>query len=349
METLRLAFPLLAAGQAQKHVTHNEALLALDAHVHLHLEAFNETNPPASPVDGQIFGLGPNPIGIWASKGGMIARFEDGVWHYGQPRRGWCATVGAMAIPHLHDGVVWKQLVETGISALPAFSLGSSGSPDQRLAVRSANILFEADPAHPAEPGDIRVKLNKTGPGDVASLLFQTGFSGRVEMTYGASGRFDIRTSTDGTSFASALSVNPENGVVSLPRQSVFRAIRSGPDVATSTPNTILPYDNTAVNIGGGFNSTTHRFTAPEDGIYLFSVSAFASVTNTRTIIDLVKNGSVGVARSERADIGGAMELVDLTSIVALAKNDTIEARAVLGTVLIVPGHFNWFAGAKLA
>ena len=31
IETPRLRLPLLAAGQSQKHVTHNEALLTLDA------------------------------------------------------------------------------------------------------------------------------------------------------------------------------------------------------------------------------------------------------------------------------------------------------------------------------
>ncbi|CAN1507420.1 C1q domain containing protein [Rhabdaerophilaceae bacterium] len=349
METPRLALPLLAAGQAQKHVTHNEALLALDAHVHLHVEAISQIAPPSSPVEGQIFGLATNPSGLWSGKGGTVARFQDGAWFYSLPRRGWRATVGNTAIPYLHDGSTWKPLVETGLSALTALAIGSAGSPDQRLAIRSANILFEADPAHPTEPGDIRIKINKTSPGDIASLLFQTGFSGRVEVSYGSSGQFDIRTSSDGATFSSAFAINPVTGVVSLPRQSAFRAIRTGPDIAMSTPNTILPFDGAAVNIGNGYSSTTYRFSAPEDGIYLFSVSAFASVTNTRTIIDLVKNGTIGVARSERADIGGAMELVDLTSILPLAKNDTIEARAVLGTVLIVPGHFNWFAGAKLA
>ncbi|MFC5421815.1 DUF2793 domain-containing protein [Bosea eneae] len=48
-DTPRLGLPLLAAGQAQKHVTHNDALMRLDALVHLVVSSRTQTVPPASP------------------------------------------------------------------------------------------------------------------------------------------------------------------------------------------------------------------------------------------------------------------------------------------------------------
>ncbi len=48
--TANLALPYLAAAQAQKHVTHNEALRALDAQVHLRLESLTALTPPAAPA-----------------------------------------------------------------------------------------------------------------------------------------------------------------------------------------------------------------------------------------------------------------------------------------------------------
>ena len=45
-DTTRLALPRLDAAQAQKHVTHNEALGLLDALVHLSLSARNVAAPP---------------------------------------------------------------------------------------------------------------------------------------------------------------------------------------------------------------------------------------------------------------------------------------------------------------
>ena len=41
--TPRLSLPLLAAGPAQKHVTHNDALVRLDALIHL--EPFRRGEP----------------------------------------------------------------------------------------------------------------------------------------------------------------------------------------------------------------------------------------------------------------------------------------------------------------
>ena len=47
-----LGLPYLLAAQAQKHVTHNEALRLLDAMVQLSVLDRTRTTPPASPVDG---------------------------------------------------------------------------------------------------------------------------------------------------------------------------------------------------------------------------------------------------------------------------------------------------------
>lgn len=51
----RLALPFLQPGQAQKHVTHNEALARLDLLVQLVVQDFDATTPPVSPQAGQIW------------------------------------------------------------------------------------------------------------------------------------------------------------------------------------------------------------------------------------------------------------------------------------------------------
>ena len=50
MPTTNLSLPLLAADQAQKHVTVNEALLVLDSLVFLALLDRSLSAPPGSPV-----------------------------------------------------------------------------------------------------------------------------------------------------------------------------------------------------------------------------------------------------------------------------------------------------------
>ena len=47
-----LALPLLLPAQAQKHVTHNEALALLDLLVQLRVQRFDARTPPEAPGDG---------------------------------------------------------------------------------------------------------------------------------------------------------------------------------------------------------------------------------------------------------------------------------------------------------
>ena len=50
--TTHLLLPYILAAQAQKHVTHNEALRILDGLVHLSVLDRDLTAPPGSPGDG---------------------------------------------------------------------------------------------------------------------------------------------------------------------------------------------------------------------------------------------------------------------------------------------------------
>ena len=50
----RLNLPFLQPSQAQKHVTHNEAIIDLDALSHVRLAGLNQDTPPASPGSGVL-------------------------------------------------------------------------------------------------------------------------------------------------------------------------------------------------------------------------------------------------------------------------------------------------------
>ena len=51
--TPRSGMPLLAAAQAQKHVTHNEALVQLDTLLYARVLDRDLTAPPSTPADGE--------------------------------------------------------------------------------------------------------------------------------------------------------------------------------------------------------------------------------------------------------------------------------------------------------
>ncbi len=78
--TTHLGLPYLLAAQAQKHVTHNEALRLLDAMVQLSVLDRTRTTPPASPADGNRHLVASGATGLWAGWDLNIAFWVDGAW-----------------------------------------------------------------------------------------------------------------------------------------------------------------------------------------------------------------------------------------------------------------------------
>ena len=85
--------PYILASQAQKHVTHNEALRLLDAMVQLSVLDRTHTAPPASPTDGDRHIVASGATGLWTGWDLNIAFWVDGVWMRLVPRPGWLAWI----------------------------------------------------------------------------------------------------------------------------------------------------------------------------------------------------------------------------------------------------------------
>ncbi|MDQ0509754.1 DUF2793 domain-containing protein [Ancylobacter amanitiformis] len=105
-----LALPLLAAAQAQKHVTHNEALLQLDALAQLAVIDRVHTTPPGGAVAGDRYLVAPGAGGDWAGRDGQIA-LQDGGWTFLVPRAGWRLFVAAERTTLVHTGTGWADLL----------------------------------------------------------------------------------------------------------------------------------------------------------------------------------------------------------------------------------------------
>jgi hypothetical protein len=88
-ETPLLALPLIAAEQAQKHVTLNEALNALDALVQLAVKDRDVTAPPGSPAEGDRYIVAAGASGAWAGRDLDIAAWQGGAWNFYEPTEGW--------------------------------------------------------------------------------------------------------------------------------------------------------------------------------------------------------------------------------------------------------------------
>jgi hypothetical protein len=102
------------AAQSQKHVTHNEAIRALDAILQLAVLDRDLTVPPGSPADGARYIVGSSPTGAWSGQAGNVAAYQDGAWMFYAPVEGWIAWVGDEDVAVVWDGAAWSALTTGG-------------------------------------------------------------------------------------------------------------------------------------------------------------------------------------------------------------------------------------------
>ncbi|RMH22089.1 MAG: DUF2793 domain-containing protein, partial [Gammaproteobacteria bacterium] len=211
--TENLNLPVVAASQAQKHVTVNESLYALDAIVQLAVIDKDLTSPPGSPTAGDRYIVGASSTGAWAGQDGNIAAYQNGTWEFYTPKSGWVVYVEDEGIQYLYLSGAWSSLnlSPDGIQDLELLGVNTTADATNRLSVSSPATLFTGEGA------GHQLKINKAADTDTASLLFQSNLTGHAEMGLAGSTDFTIKTSSDGTSWFTALQCASANGMVSFP------------------------------------------------------------------------------------------------------------------------------------
>jgi hypothetical protein len=127
-----LLLPYLAAAQAQKHVTHNEALRLLDAMVQLAMLDRTRIAPPASPADGDRHIVDSGASGLWAGWDLNVAYWVDGAWTRLVPRPGWLAWIATEGILVSWTGSAWQALGAPENVSDGVFSLVNEADPTKR-------------------------------------------------------------------------------------------------------------------------------------------------------------------------------------------------------------------------
>lgn len=141
----RLKLPLLAAAQAQKEVTHNEALAIADIAMQAVVQSVAPTATPVSPEPGQCWIVGLAPTGAWAGEAGAIAAWTSGGWRFLVPFEG-------MQVWSIADNVMVRRDASTWVTGqLTAARLSVSGQqvvgsrqPHGAVATGGATIDLQA-------------------------------------------------------------------------------------------------------------------------------------------------------------------------------------------------------------
>lgn len=207
----RLDLPFIQPAQAQKHVTHNEALRVLDVLVQLTVTAFGATTPPSLPLEGEVHALGAGASGAWAGQDGNLAVYVDGAWQFHTPQPGWAATLSGTSGLRVWTGSAWEAASSDTLDNMVHLGINTTADSTNRLAVASpATLLTHAGDDH-------RLKLNKASAGATASLLFQSNWSGRGEVGLMGDDDFGFKVSPDGSNFHTAIRIDRNTGAVSFP------------------------------------------------------------------------------------------------------------------------------------
>jgi hypothetical protein len=103
-----------------------------------------------------------------------------------------------------------------------------------------------------------------------------------------------------------------------------------------------MKFDDVETNIGHGYDPSTGIFTAPEPGVYAFSVSFIKGSTNYNVELNLMKNNDL-IARGHADIIPWATASIQV--IISLKRGDQIFIRQPLQRAVIWGEKYSMFTG----
>lgn len=331
-----LSLPFIQPSQAQKHVTHNEALRILDVVSQLGVAADDLATAPVAPAEGTRYIVDTGAVGEWAGRDGEVALYETDAWRFFVPRAGWRAYVINRDAMVVFDGAEWVDLESPELEELETLGLGMTTLPDTPFSAKINAALWTALYAADGGTGDMLSTLNKETTDDDAGFIFQQGFQTRGLFGLFGSDNLRLAASPDGTTFFDGLIVNNANGVVDQPRLPRFKGTTNFDNFCAADTWTRIAINDLEYNGQGSFDAVTNEFTAPVAGTYLFgAMLTFKEDTSTaaRMGAQLVVNGGAVVAGSQVENTGGHVSertTLSLQTMVPLSTNDTVELQGIM-------------------
>ena len=341
--TTHLLLPYILAAQAQKHVTHNEALRLLDGLVQLSVLDRDLTAPPGSPTDGDRYIVGSGATAAWAGWDLNVALWTDGAWLRLPPRTGWRAWVEDEGLLLVYDGASWIGTTPAALQNMALLGIGTTADAANPFSAKLNAALWTAKTAGEGGTGDLFYTMNKEAAGGDLGYVFQTGYVTKALVGLFGSDLFRLAVSADGSAFFDGFIVDNTSGIVDQPRLPRFKAYTNYDNYVAVDTWTKIGINNTDYNDQGAFDAGNNRFVAPVAGTYLFGATLLYKVNSSTTARmrgRLVLNGSTEI-RGSFGEISGAhtseATALWLQTMASLAQGDTVELQ---GTFRAADGYF---------
>jgi hypothetical protein len=260
--TTNLNIPLVASNQAQKEVTVNAAISALDAILNCGAIDRALNTPPGSPTAGDLYIIGGSPSGAWASNANDIAYYLT-AWNFINPNEGMTIWVNDENMQYTWDGAAWVSTISGSLQNLSGVGINATSDSTNKLSVNSDAVLFNNNGT------SSQVKVNKNAAGNTASHLFQTGFSGRAEFGLIGDDDFQVKVSADGSSWFQAYVISKSSGSINFVDNVLSRAELKDYAETRTTPSSSSGTLTLNLENGNVFevtlteNVTTTNFTNP--------------------------------------------------------------------------------------
>nr|WP_255768870.1 DUF2793 domain-containing protein [Maritalea mediterranea] len=210
---------MIQPDQALKHITHNEAILGVDALCQIQLENIGANTPPDPAINGKAYAVGDTPTGEWSGQGGRIALSTEAGWRFYTPQEGWLAWNLADSTLYLFTSGAWGVFFDhlTQLQNLQQLGLGATADSYNKILAKTPSSLFSAEYPADGGSGDTRVTLNKAASTHAALVGWQNNWSGRAEIGLLNNDDLALRLSDDGSTWRTALVGDRETGKVHLP------------------------------------------------------------------------------------------------------------------------------------
>lgn len=159
LKSTRLGLPFLSAGQAQKELTHNEALLLLDSAVQACCAAGPTNVPPQSPEAGLAYICGDTPTGEWEGRPLSVACHTENGWRFIDPfdglelfdrasERHWCFSSGTWSIGLVKASEIHVNGIKVLGDQRPSISDADGGTTVDAVARNTLAQVLSALRAH---------------------------------------------------------------------------------------------------------------------------------------------------------------------------------------------------------
>ncbi|MDW3224740.1 MAG: DUF2793 domain-containing protein [Paracoccaceae bacterium] len=331
-----LSLPFIQPSQAQKHVTHNEALRILDVVTQLGVMADDQATPPAVPADGDRYIIADAPTGDWTGHEGDVALFENGGWQFFAPKAGWRAYVTGREALIVHDGADWIDLESAEIQDIEAFGLGMTSLPATPFSAKLNAALWTGLYQSDGGDGSMISTLNKETTSNDTGFVFQQDFGTRGLFGLFGNDNLRLATSADGISFHDGIIVDAETGIVDQPNLPRFKGATNFDNYAAADAWIKIAINQIEFNDQSAFDATANQFVAPVSGSYFFGAALTFKQNasdQARMSARLVLNGA-DVISGSLAEITGdhvsEQTVLNVQSMVLLAAGDSVELQGRL-------------------